>query len=287
MKAAHLLATLAAGYLAALSTTAPLFSHGAYHDVVHAIEAKLKTRPDDATLHYKLAVAHVGHEEWQACLAELTEVERLAPGVHPTSYLRGLALFIGGKNELAKAALDLFLQANPKHPEALATRGRVWLKLDRPTQAASDLQAALDTSTQPQSELVIELALIYQKLGLIEASIRTLSSALLLAPNDPALLACALNIETAAGFWDSALNRIATLQKLAPSPAPWLARKAQLLAQANRAVETRAAWTALRDYINALPSLERGTPQNTQLLREAQAALGETPPQPVAIPPAS
>lgn len=276
---------VAVAVLLAVLTTPISHGHGAYHDTVERIQAEIKKTPDDAALRYKLAEAHAGHEESKACLKELSEVERLAPGVYPTGYLRGFALFLGGEYEQAKAALDEFLSKHPDHEEALATRGRVLVKMDRPTEAAAELQAAVKISPLPSSELVMELALAYQKIGKPEEASRSLDEALKTSGDAPLLLECALKIETAAGMWDSALSRIDGLQKNAPRPEPWMAKRAELLNKAGRADDARAAWTALRDRLISLPSLERGTPQNSQLLTQARQALGEASPTPVSIPP--
>jgi tetratricopeptide (TPR) repeat protein len=277
---------IAAAFSLALLTAQFSHGHGAYHDVVERIEAELKKSPDDAALHYKLAEAHAGHEESKACLKEVSEVERLAPGVYPTGYLRGFSLFIGGENERAKAVLDQFLSTHPDHVDALATRGRVLAKMEHPTEAAADLQAAVKASPSPSGELVTELALAFQKLGKPKEASGALDEALKTSRDAPLLLECALKIETAAGMWDAALGRIDGLQKNAPRPEPWMAKRAELLAKAGRADDARAAWAALRDRLISLPSLERGSPQNSQLLSQARQALGEAAPAPVVVPPA-
>jgi predicted Zn-dependent protease len=236
-------------------------------------------------LRYELAEAHVEHEDWQECIEEISRVEGFAPGVHPTGYLRGLALFIGGKNDEAYNVLDYFLTTHPDHVEALATRGRVLAEMDCPAEAVADLQAAVKAMPSPSGELVMELALAYQKIGKPEEASKVLDEALKTSRDAPLLLECAMKIDTAAGMWDSALGRIDGLHKNAPRPEPWMAKRAELLAKAGRAEEARAAWTALRDRLISLPSLERGTPQNSQLLTQARQALGEAAPAPVAIPP--
>lgn len=259
--------------------------HGAYHDVVNSIETELRIQPNDAAIRFKLAKAHAGHEEWRACLEEIALVERLAPGVHPTGYLRGLALHIGGKDQEAKAVLDLFLSSNTEHAEALATRGRVLVKLGSFLVAVDDFQKAMRLTASPDTALVTGLAFALRDSGKpVEAS-RVIDEGLKTAGDVPSLLECALEIETAAGLWDSALGRLGGLQKAAPLPEPWMAKRAELMIKAGRTDDARAAWEALRNHIISLPSLERGTPQNLQLLRQARQALGETAPAPVAAPP--
>lgn len=279
--------TFTAVVLAAVLAASESRGHGAYHDLVDRIRTKLKATPDDAALRYQLAEAHAGHEEWQSCLAEIDRVESLAPGVHPTGYLRGAALLIGHKYERAKDSLDGFLKIHPEHAEALATRGRVLVKLEQPAAAAADFKRAMELTPSPGSDLVMDLALAYQLSGKPEEAGKAIDNALESSPDKPSLLECALKIEIAAGMWDSALGRIDGLQTAAPRPEPWMAKRAELLAKSGRAADARKAWAALRDHLSALPSLERGTPQNSRLLAQAKQALGEANPKPVSVPPAS
>jgi predicted Zn-dependent protease len=261
--------------------------HGAYHDVVAAISAELQKKPDDAALRYRLAEAHAGHDEWQACLKELERVDRLAPGAHPTGFLRGLALHIAGKEEEARKHLDDFLLTHPGHVQALATRGRVFLKLGHATEAVADLRKAVDLSTTPEAGLISDLAIACRDAGKPAEASKVIDMGIKKIGNTPELLRCALDIETAAGLWDSALGRIDALQQSAPRPEPWMARRAELFQAAGRPAEARAAWTALRAHLISLPNLERGTPLLAGVLAQAEKALGNEFSTPVIAPPAS
>ena len=95
-------------------------AHGAYHDVVRKIREQLKQQPDNAALHFKLAQAHVGHEEASACLEELKVVENLAPGAYPTAPLRGLALSIAGKDEQSRAGHETVRENHPGETGGMA-----------------------------------------------------------------------------------------------------------------------------------------------------------------------
>jgi tetratricopeptide (TPR) repeat protein len=267
--------------IASLLLTGRSSGHGAYHDVVAALETKLKSNPDDAALRYKLAVAHAGHDEWQACLKEVDLVESLTPGRYPTGYLRGLSLHVGGKEQEAKDALDVFLAKSPEHSKALATRGRVLLKLALPEAAVADFENALKHASPPDSELVTDLAVTYKGLDRAKDASRVIDENLDKTGNTTDLLLCALRIETDSALWDSALGRIDALQKSAPRPEPWMARRAELLQTAGRPGESRAAWTALRAHLLSLPNLERGTPLLGGILAQSEKALGNESQSPV------
>lgn len=266
--------------------SSPARGHGAYHDVVAGLQVKLRKAPGDPALRYKLAEAHIGHDEWRACLEELKLIERLAPGRFPTGYLRGLSLHISGNNEAARKELDAFIASNPTHGDALSTRGKVLMKLDLPIEAIADFQKAFDLASSPSTDLILNLADAYEKSGDPDKACQAIDKGLLTAGDSPTLLERALAIETARGNLDGALSRVDALGKVAPDPSPWLAEKARMLTKAGRTKEASTTWSALRDRMLSLPTLERAYPHNREFLRLARTALGESQPPVVNAPPA-
>lgn len=261
--------------------------HGAYHDVVARIRGELRNDGTNAGLRYQLAEAHAGHEDLRECLKELKLVERIAPGIYPVGYLRGFALEGAGCHQEAVTELDVFLTNSPDHGDALYTRGRALVSLDRNNEAVTSLQKAFDLAQSPNADLVVELANCLAALGRDGEASAVINRGMRTAGNTPALLLCALAVETKAGRWDDALRRIDGLEKLAPTPEPWMARRAELLTAAGRSEQAQAAWRTLRARLLALPNLERGTSTNLQLLQQARRALGESAPSPVAALPIS
>lgn len=273
--------------LAVLACAAgPLHGHGGYDEVVEELGEKILATPDDAALHFQLAEAHAGHDEGVLCLEELAIVERLAPGAYQVGHLRGLSLYLTGKHAEAKVVLDDFLKEHPGHAVALKARSRVLTTLGQPEAALRDAREAIARTSEPEPEAYEDLAAALHAGGRTDEAIQALDAGLAKLGAVPSMLAKALEWESAAGSWDSALKRIDGLQKTAPAPGPWMARRATLLAKAGREADSRAAWAALRDHVNGLPSLDRGAPQNLQLLQQARQALGESAPTPVAVPPA-
>ncbi len=259
--------------------------HGDYHDVVERLLGELRADGTNAALRYQLAEAHAGHENWRACLKELELVEKAAPGKHPVGYLRGFALEGAGWHEAAVTELDAFLLKTPEHGDALFTRGRALAAMERWSEAVASLQKAFDLAQSPNADLTMALAKCLAAQGKDQEASAVINRGLKTVGNTPSLLLCALEFETKARRWDDALGRIAGLEKLAPTPEPWMARRAALLSTAGRNAESLAAWLALRDRLLALPNLERGSATNLQLLREARRALGESSPAPVSAPP--
>lgn len=262
-------------------------AHGDYHEVVAEIESALKKEPENAELHFRLAVACEEHGEWSSALVALERAERLAPGKHPVALVQGLALARGGQWQAAEAMLSEYLTAHPSHAKALTERARVRLKLKRPDEAMRDFQTVLKSAREPEMEVFLETADLWVSKGEQAEAAKVLKDGIAQLGPHPELLERALERAMAEGHTEVAMDHLEALKQTSPQPQAWMARKARLLAQAGRRDEAQAMWRELRDHVLALPNLERGQPHLNQILEEAQTALGEPPvPAVVKAPPA-
>lgn len=264
-------------------------AHGAYHDVVAQITQELEINPEDAGLRFKLACAHQEHGEWTSALVEVEKVERLAPGKHPTGFVQGQALASGGHWLAAKSTLDEFITQQPNHAAALAERAKVLRRLNKLQEALADFRTALENAGPGDSSVpwYLQAADAFIANHQVEEAARLLRQGLEKLHENPELLHRSLEVELSAGHFDEALARVIAMEKIGPRREPWMARRAQVLAQAGRLAESHAAWRALRDHLMSLPSLERGTPLLRQLLTEAQRGSGDAVTAPVLAPPSA
>lgn len=262
-------------------------AHGDYHEVVAEIESALKKEPENAELHFRLAVACEEHGEWSSALVALERAERLAPGKHPVALVQGLALAKGGQWQAAEAVLSEYLTAHPSHAKALTERARVRLKLKRQDEALRDFQTVLKSARDPEMEVFLETAELWVSTGDRAEAAKVLNDGIARLGPHPELLERALEMAVVEDQFEVAMGHLEVLKQTSPQPQAWMARKARLLAQAGRRDEAQAMWRELRDHVLALPNLERGQPHLNRILEEAQTALGEAPvPAVVKAPPA-
>jgi tetratricopeptide (TPR) repeat protein len=254
-------------------------AHGAYHDVVAEITRQLALNPEDAALHFKLASAHLEHGEWKEALIEAERTERLQSQRFDTGYIQGAALAAGGHLEAAKSVVNAFLSRQPMHQAALTERARLLMKLGEPDEALVDYEQVW---SQAKPEIMIEAAKAFESAGRREEALHMLR---VLREPDPSVWSLRLGMELAGEHFDAALSCLPALQKQAPRPEPWMARRAEILTLAQRHAEARTAWNDLHQHLLALPSLERGTPLLAGLLTQAQQALGTPTLTPVIAPP--
>lgn len=264
-----------------LLSSAPLaHGHGAYHEELQRTDEEIAAHPNDGSHWFRRGWLNVLHGEWQTALIDLEKADRLEPGKYATDWMRGQALMAGGKFDAAKSVLDDFLTKHPQHGGAQATRARVLDKLEQHEAALTDFREALLKTQNPEPDLVVEVAeaLVAQKH--VEEAADIVDLHLKRIGHSPGLVMKALELEVTLGRVDAALSRIDAMQKTAPRPEPWMAKRATILAQGGRAEEATTAWMALRDHILALPNLERGSHSMSRILEQAQIALGVIKPAP-------
>lgn len=257
--------------------------HGAYHDVVADLNARLLATPGDVDLRMRLAAAHVEHGEWQPCLDEVARIEALAPGRHATGSLVGRSLAGLGRFEEALVALDAHLAQDPDDQFALVARARVRLKLDQVAGGLEDYRAALMTNAS--AELYVEACEAHRRNGEGKAALAVAEEGLKACKSDPAILLCAVECAAELGEIDAALSHLDQLRRVWPRPEPWMQRRAELLADSGRAAEASDAWHALYDHLLALPNLERAQPFLVEPLAACRRALGIEVPASVTAPP--
>lgn len=259
--------------LAFLFAAGVLHGHGAYDEELKRTDEQIAANPADGQHWFRRGFLNVLHGEWQTAMVDLEHADRLEPGKYATDWLRGQALMAGGKFDAAKSVLDDFLSAHPDHGGALTTRARVLDKLEQHEAALADFRASLMKTPNPEPDLVIEVAEALVARKLTEEAADLIDAHLKRMTQSPGLVMKALELEITLGRVDAALSRVDAMQKTAPRPEPWMAKRAAVLAQCGRAEDAKAAWTALRDHILALPNLERGSHSMSRLLEDAQTAL--------------
>lgn len=248
-------------------------AHGTYHDLVAMVSAKIEKEPDNAELYVKRSRLHLEHEDWKAVLIDLERADRLAPGMLESDLVRGEALALAGHWEAALAVLNDLLKAHADQPQGLLQRARVLKQLKQDEPCLNDYRLALEKTPHPEPDLFNEAAEALMACGHGEEAVQVLQRGLKAFGAVPSLVLKAMEIETAAGHYDAALSRIDAMQKTAPRPEPWMAKRAQLLTQAGRHEASRAAWQALAMHLAALPNLERGSHAMSKFAEQAAANL--------------
>jgi tetratricopeptide (TPR) repeat protein len=249
------------------------FGHGGFHERIDYLTKALEQAPSDPMLRFELANLYGLHGDTQLALENLDKVDALAPGKFPTDLTRGDALLVARNFSKAKEVLDRQLSSHPETARAWLLRARAKQELGQKEASLSDYREALKRASSPEPDLMEELANALSAAGKKEEAIQVLTAGIEKLGKIPSLVLRAVDLEMEMRKFDAALCRIEQAQEQAPRPEPWMARRAEVLAQAGRIEESRSAWKELLARLGSLPDYERSSNAMSQLSERARNAL--------------
>jgi tetratricopeptide (TPR) repeat protein len=252
-------------------------AHGGYDELIDAQTRKVEKNPSDAALRFELGNLHGLHGDLEPALKDLARVDALAPGKFLTDLMRGQAYFVARDFAKTKDALDRQLVSHPESVRAWLLRARAERELGQHEASLRDYREALKRNASPDPDIVQEVADALAARDKKEEAAQVLAAGMEKVGKVPSLMLRALDLEIETKNFDAALRRIEEARADAPRPEPWMARRAAVLAQAGRLEESRAAWTALRQHLDALPEHDRTSRAMTQLADEACRAVEPAP----------
>lgn len=265
-------AALLAGF-ALLFQTGLVFGHGSFHERIDYLNKALEQTPADPVLRFELANLHGLHGDTELALEDLEKVDALAPGKFPTDLIRGEAFLVTHNFAKAKEALDRQLVSHPETSRAWVLRARAEQELGQLEASLADYREALKRTRSLEPDLVEEVANALAAAGNKEEAAQVLTAGIEKLGKIPSLVLRAVDLDIEMKNFDTALRRIERARQEAPRPEPWMARRAEVFAQAGRIEEARAAWKELLARLGSLPDDERSSRAMTQLTERARDAL--------------
>ena len=249
------------------------FGHEGLHELIAAQLKAVEKNPSDPGLRLELGTLYARHGELELALQNLDKVDALAPGKFPTDLFRGDAYSVVRDFAKAKQALDRYVGSHPETARGWLLRARAERELHENEAGLSDYREALKRTKTPEPDLIEELAGALAADGKKEEAAQVLAAGIDRLGKIPSLVLRALDLEIESRNFDAALRRIEEAQRNAPRPEPWMARRAEVLAKANRIEESRGAWKALIEHLDSLPQQEKNSNAMSNLRREADEAL--------------
>ena len=251
-------------------------AHDGIDEQIAEVTRQIERDPKNAALYLKRGELHRLHRDWDKASLDYDHAARLNPQLAVVDLARGKMLYESGKHEPAKLQLDRFLSQQPEHVEALVTRGRVLAKLNRHAEAAQDFTAAIAHSApRPQPEMYIERAQTLAAAGIEfrDEALRGLDEGIEKLGPLVTLQLAAVDLELAQKRYDRALTRLERIAAQSPRKETWLARRGEIMEQAERKTEAHESYAAALAAIETLPPHRRRVKAVTELETRLRAAL--------------
>ena len=249
-------------------------AHGDTHEQIDELTRQISAHTRAAALYVKRGELHRLHRDWEAAQADFNRAAQLDPQLPIVDLLRGKLLLEAGQPRSAKPFLDRFLDARPDHVDALILRARMFGKLGDALSAVRDFSRAIDHAAEPKPDYFLERAQMLRTDPKRPAeALRGLDEGIKRLGPIVTLELPAIELELGAGNYDGALARVALLAAQSPRQEAWLARRGEILLEANRPAEARTAFSEALAAIETLPPRPRQAEATAQLEKSVRARL--------------
>jgi predicted Zn-dependent protease len=212
--------------LAGLALSGPAGAHPDLLEQIALLDRQIAQQPGNAVLRVTRGDLHRRHGDLAAAEQDFAAARRIQPDYDTLDLQQARLLLDRGDAAGAERLLTQELAAHPERAVAWNLRGRANMALGQPVPAAGDFEQAIRRSPAPSPALFREQALALAAAGpaLWAAARRALDAALLLHPQDPALLGLASDIALAQGQPEAARALIGRVPEALHALPRWTAR---------------------------------------------------------------
>lgn len=243
------------GVLLLAATTAR--AHVGIDVMEHDSQEAVANHPDDAAARLVLAKVYHSAQRWDDALVAYDEAAALGADRDECDGGRGQVLLAAGFPKLAKRVFDQILKRRPDAAGIRFDRGRAWIALGEPAQAADDFGQAIAALPHVTPEQVLVHRDALQAAGRAADALHALDTGMARLGPVASLQLAAVDMEVDQHHWDGALGRMEQLLRQAPNNETWIARRGDLLDRLGRHDDARAAYAHALQLIAARPATRR------------------------------
>ena len=258
----------------ALALCAPFASaHDGLEERIAGVTAQLAENPTDAALLVRRADLYRQARRWKQAFADLDRAERADPAPPAAGLVRAHVLLDSHDWRSAAEAATQFLARQPGNADALIVRGRARARIGQARSAATDFTHALEELPLP--DVYSERARALAGLGGtgLEEALRGLDEGISRLGPVASLELEAVDLDLRLRRYDAALVRLDRVSAQAQRKETWQARRGEVLEQAGRLDQARAAYGEAMDSARTQPPHIRETRSSAALIERLTAAI--------------
>jgi tetratricopeptide (TPR) repeat protein len=254
-----------------------LWAHEDLRYQILRVTQEIERNPNEAQLYFKRGELYRFHKDWDLAAADLERASNLDPQLHLVEFARGKLMYEAGWLHSARVVLDGYILNHPEVLEARFYRARVLVDLKETLAAVEDYTFALERLSDPRFELYLERAkaLAHNGEAYRDRAIASLDEGIDRFGPLITLQLYAIELELAKENYEGALERLDTITEKANRKEKWLAQRGDILRQAGKVDQARAAYAESLSHIARLPQSRRRTPAISQLEESLQKEIEE------------
>lgn len=249
------------------------YAHGPLHEQIAAVTAEIEVRPT-AALYLQRAELQRHHGEWKASADDYAEAARLDPKLAQVDLGRAKLALDFGRPRDAVAPARRFLRVKPDNMEGRSALAEAWHRTGKYREAATEYERAIRCPGGEQPELFLAAARAWDAARSPARAITALDEGMRKLGELVTLQSQAIEIERKRKRWGAALARVDRAMSKSPRKEMWLALRGDILTEAKRPADARAAYAEALAAIDALPPGLRGVRAMDELSQRVRAALG-------------
>lgn len=248
-------------------------AHGDLSERIAELSVQIIDQPTNATLLLQRADLFRQHQQFDAALADLTMAAQFKTDERAVLLAQAHVFSDAGETTNALAIAERFLSLEPDYSGALVLRARCRLKLDQAQGAIEDFTRAIAAAKAPEPDLFLERARAQAAVGQFSKAANGLDDGMARLGETPALQLAAIEYDRQRAAFTEALARVDKINARQPVKEPWLVLRGEILAQAGRLAEAKAAFEQALAGIASYPPTRRSLDLTKQLQARAREGL--------------
>lgn len=278
MSRPQIIAQLACCILSVTFATQIALTHGPIPEQITRMDRRIEQDPNNAKLYLHRGELHRVRRAWSPALADYGRAASLDPDLDAVHLCRGMMFLEAGWPASAKHSLDRFLSGRPDHARGRITRARAMVRLRRYAEAVDDYTraiASLRDGQRPAPAYYLERARAQIARGDAHrhAALAGLDEGITRLGPLVTLELLAIELELERHRYDEALARLGRIAAQSQRKDKWTVRRGEILEQAGRTGEARAAYAQALKQLQSLSIHRRRSPATVQRENDLKNAI--------------
>jgi tetratricopeptide (TPR) repeat protein len=255
----------------------PAQAHEPGLEKIKSITAQLAKHGDSPQLYIQRARLFQDEQHWSKAMSDFNKAAELEPGNANINLDRARLTYEAKEYMRALDFIDLYLLQHESSTESLLIKARSFRELQQYKQAIKFFELALsnlpDTDDSPLPEWYVELASLYKITGDKNKALQAYQQGIDRLGPLSVFQVKAIELEVDLELYGSALNRIDQILSQSQRKDIWLARRADIMAQAGLQQDAQQSYQQAYAALQQLPQRLRNLPVTRKLEKKLQSHI--------------